>query len=1258
MITIKKARKQFCQLLIAATLLLSAVPVFGNDYQKAWDALAQNDRQTARQLLEKALKDPATAADAALTLVLLNEGDGQGKEGAKYWKIAAKNLKDPYPHLFSLWFNNAVAGDYGRKSAEQEKLLKNLLDDPKCPGTFKMSAHYSLGHHYLSEGNFKEMLNAWASVTPITEWQFVGPFDNLSGSGFDKNYPPIAQPEPSAMFKSTYNGDIQWFKPSAINGEGVIAPSFFVKHSTGIVFAQTFVTAPTDMDATLALGFTGNIRVWVNDRLIISEQEYRRTDFDLYKAKCQLKKGVNRVLVQIGFENKDDYTFFLRFVDEQANQIPGLSSSATYLPYHKDNSKQVATPIPFFAEAYFEEKINSEPENLLNYILLCNTYLRSGKNQEALAIILKAMQKAPENSLIRLEYIHVLIKTNNRTELTQELQRIKDVDPSSLSSHRLRFQEELDNEHYDEAEKTLNQCAQRFGEDENLFQKRIQLASAQNKIEELVELIAEANRRFPDNAYFNELVHNIELQLRKDPQSAIAVNVRFLKRHYVMGTVNQLIREYFEVGQNDKAVKMLVELSETFPWSDLYHEQLFNYYYGIKDNRKAKQSIETLLGLSPYHANYHKSAALLYEQTGDKKAALTSFQKALHYNPNDFDSRRRVRELQNQTDLTTLLPKNDPYELIKKSKGPEKSGEYDWYYILNEQATILYPERCSDKYYTIIVKVLNEKGIDSWKEASLGYNGWRERLIIEKAEVVKPNGSKFTAEQNDNDFVFTNLAIGDAVYLRYRIVSYASGRMAREHWDHFEFNNFVPTEISRFSLIAPKSLALDFKTVNTDLASDVREVADFKVYTWETRDEPIMKYENLMPRHVDVGKNLYVSTIRDWQEIANWYADLSAIQAKPDYEVQQTVQRLLPSGQSFSPLQKAQKIYEYIVKNISYSSVSFRQSAFVPQKASKVLQTKLGDCKDLSTLYAAMAREAGLEANLVLLNTRDNGEQSLPLPAVDFNHCIVKVNVEGQAWYLELTNANLPFGSLPNYDLGSVALEIPFNGSGAKPGIFQLYPDNRTRDYRHLAMDIVVVNQDLNISVSPTFSGAPTRGLRESYGTLNREKQIEGIQESLGGYFSNPVKVKEVSFGALNELRDTLQYHAQFNVRNEVIEIGELQTFRVPFYHTFLKADAFQEETRKFPINYWEYEDTDEYHEEMNIEIPKGRQITEVPKDVTLSFEGIEYSLTFTKKSPTSLHVVRHIKIKRSNIQAKDYAEFRIFVDKVLAAENKYIAFK
>ena len=1255
---IKENLNQLSRLICTTLLLFASTLAFADDYQKAWEALARNDRQAARQLLEKALKNPATAADAALTLLYIETFDGREADAAEHWKKASKSLKDPYPYLFPLWFNGGVTGSYGRKTSENLKLMKELLNDPKCPGTYKAAVQYALGHHYLTEAEFDDMKEAWGSSTNITNWQFVGPFDNLSGSGFEKNYPPIAQPEASAMFKSTYNADIQWFKPKIQDPEGWITPGYFVRYNTGITFAQTFVTAPSEIDAFLAVGFTGNIRVWVNDRLLLSEQEYRQTDFDLYKAKCHLKKGVNRVLVQIGYEDEDFPNFCVRFTDAQTNLIPGLVSSADYAPYTKDKSTAPVEQIPFFAETYFEQKVKNEPENLLNYILLIETYLRSNKSQEAFAVVEKALAKAPDNSLLRFQRIQTLVKTNNRTELTQELQRIKDVDPNCLSSLLIRFAEEKDNERYDEAEKILDERAKRYGEDEDIYIERIKLLGEQNKMEDLLKLIDESSRRFPDNTFFNEMQHNVALRLRKDPQAAIAINEQFLKKNYVVSVVSQTIQECFEVGNNDKAVRMLNQLTQIFPTTSQYYEQLFEYYYGNKDNKKARQTIEILLGLAPYHAQYHENSARLSEQAGDKQAALASFRKALHYNPNDFDARRRLRELQNETDLVTLLPQNDVYALIKKSKGPDKTDEHDWYFILDERATILYPERCSETYYTVIAKVLNENGIDTWKENSIGYNPWRQRLIIEKAEVVKANGSKFTAEQNDNQIVFTNLAKGDAVYMRYRIVSYAYGRMAREHWDNYSFNAFIPSEISRYCLLAPKDLAVDFKTGNFNLPPKESTVDNFKLYTWETLGEPAIKRESLIPRLVDIGKNVHVSTIRDWQEIANWYADLSAIQAKQDYEVQQAVQTLFPAGQTFTPLQKAQKIYEFVVKTVSYSSVSFRQSAYVPQKASKVLQTKLGDCKDLSTLYAAMAREAGLEANLVLFSTRDNGDQSMALPSVEFNHCIVKVMAGGQAYFLELTDANLPFGSLPNDDIGGIALEIPFNGKGAKAGIYNLFPDNRTRDYRHQTAKIAIKNRDLNVAAHSTSSGVPTRNLRNTYATLSADKQQEEIQKSIGGRFSNPVSVKNVTFGALNELRDTLQFRVNYTVRNEIIEIGDLRTFRVPFYYYFLRPDAFQEETRNYALSYWEYEDADEYLEDITIETPEGRQFSEIPKDVALTFGGTTYNLTYEKKSATSLRVVRRIKTSRTNIPAKDYPAFKTFLDEVVAAENRYVAFK
>src|SRR5678815_4963325 len=122
---------------------------------------------------------------------------------------------------------------------------------------------------------------------------------------------------------------------------------------------------------------------------------------------------------------------------------------------------------------------------------------------------------------------------------------------------------------------------------------------------------------------------------------------------------------------------------------------------------------------------------------------------------------------------------------------------------------------------------------------------------------------------------------------------------------------------------------------------------------------------------------------------------------------------------------------DYIVANIRYSSVSFRQSGLVPQSVSTTISTRLGDCKDLSSVFVALANKAGIPAQLVLIDTRDNGSKDMMLPSMEFNHCIALAKIDGKDYYVELTNSYLPFGSL-HYDLfNALSLVIPPHGEKA-----------------------------------------------------------------------------------------------------------------------------------------------------------------------------------------------------------------------------------
>ncbi|NJM80557.1 MAG: transglutaminase domain-containing protein [Flavobacterium sp.] len=214
----------------------------------------------------------------------------------------------------------------------------------------------------------------------------------------------------------------------------------------------------------------------------------------------------------------------------------------------------------------------------------------------------------------------------------------------------------------------------------------------------------------------------------------------------------------------------------------------------------------------------------------------------------------------------------------------------------------------------------------------------------------------------------------------------------------------------------------------------------------------------------------------------NWYADLVKKNKKLDKVTISTFNEIFPNGiTNLSETQRAEKIYNYIEENITYSYLDFRQSGYVPQKPSKTIETKLGDCKDLSTLFVTLAEKANLKSNLVLVLTNDNGLKSLPLPSSEFNHCIVKVTLENKDYFIEMTDKYLPFKSLPTSLYKANALVIEFDKiknenaklinlsldnslDNSKKSVTEIINKKRIRKSLRLVMIIMVIKNHITMN--------------------------------------------------------------------------------------------------------------------------------------------------------------------------------------------------
>lgn len=1230
------------------------------DYAKAWDAILNNQFQEAHIFLEKAKQNPATAADAALTQMILKSMEGDDDEHL-LMEQACNNLSNPYPYYYAWWYYTPTAGEYGLKSEPQLKLLEKLLADKSCPEMLKAAARYQLLLHWMSQGEVEKGRKLAASNTNIINWQFTGPFDNVSESGFDKNYPPVTNPAANSQFKALNNAEITWFTPGLTDNDGWVMANGFIKWDIGIAYAQAFVTAPSDMEVFIASGFTGtSFKLWVNDRVILSEAEERGTDFDVFKAPVSLKKGVNRVLVQIGLTDSRSANFSARFVNREGELIKGLTPATQSLKYPKAKG-ELPEQLPFFAEVYFQDKIKQEPDNPLNYFLLTETYFRSRKNRQALEVGEQILQKHPDNLLFRFQKLRCWQGLNNRTALTEEIEAIQQIAPNHLLSLIFKFEDAVNNEQFDTAQELLDTWKSTYGASKNAIEKQVNLLLARKKYAEALEMIDAQYKADPTDLFFVSLQHNVELHVNKKPEAALSVYEELLKKNYYLPFAQLLAEDYLQMGMNKEAIQVYEKSDAVWPSDFSAAEALFSYYFNTNDVPNAQKWVDKLLSNAPFHATYWKNAGELAERNAQKEEALRCFQKALHYFPNDYDNRRKIRELQQKPEIQSLLPAKDPFALYTNSNPVGKEGESGWYYVLDEQFTILHPEGNQESDNTLVIKVLNETGVDYWKESSIGYDDSRQKLIIEKAEVIKPSGSRFAAEKNDNQLVFTNLQEGDGLYIHYRLSNYAFGRMAREFFASYYLNSYIHSDVTRYVLLAPDNIPLTFHPSNVQMEPVIKALPDEKMreYLWEVKDEPILESEYFAPATCDVAKVIHVSSLSSWSEVASWYGDLSATQAKADYDVQQLSAQLFPKGTSMTQKEKVHTIYDWILSNIRYSSVDFRQSGYVPQRASKVIQTKLGDCKDLSTLFASLAREAGIKANLVLVNTRDQGTHAMELPSTEFNHCIVKVMVDNVPYFLELTNPELPFGCLPNNDINAFVLEIPFGKNDVVKTVpYLLNPDNRCQDVYTENTQIEVVGRDLVVNVNAVYRGVNASDIRNQYKDLPGDKQIENMQQRLAKKFTNTVAIKKLLFGELNTIQDSIQYQVQYAVKKEITEIGGFNTFKIPFFDVFINADAFPEETRTQSLCFWKYENSDLYREEITIAIPSGKNFTEIPKDIELSFHKMTYKLIYQQLSQGTLKVVRTIVPAREEFPVAEYPDFRTFMDEVITAETRWVAYK
>lgn len=1248
------------KILISAVYFLS-VSAFAQskEQSKTWELLLNNKRGEARNFYDKNLKDNKTKDFENLFLdAMIDEEMGQMIFDEMFIKTFADfKLDDSY--LYPMFKKAFLMADYENSGLDDNSYKKiDFLAQHPLYGDNISVIEYKATFDRI-RNNPKSADEYLAKIKRIDKWQFAGVFENLNGSGLYNEYEPETNANSDKLFNANSFGNIGWYNRKFPSNDGF---EFFInetEYGRGIMYAQSFIENPVERKILLEVDTNTEFRLFLNDTEILSSTTDGYSNLGAHLVEVNLPKGMNRVLLK--FDVKDAKNAFMVVpFDTNYQKISDLTYFDTYKAYQKSSPEQLqAKEQPLKFEKLLKEKIAQNPDSFFYKYLLASGYLNNSQNDQAKEIIDQMMKVYPKSSLLQGLLVSYYTNVEDKEKINEVFKNIEINDSEYFFVPLLKIMdgEKLQSMSIQELEKYRDILNRTKAKPIAGFFDVI-IAMRNRDMDKAKVYIADLKKSFANNERFFSIFTTLEDMDKKDQSSTIKKFEEVYAKQSSPDVMNSLYSLYQKSNRVEDQKKILRKYMEIYPSINSFRVQYLNLLEDNVQNPEYGTELENALANFPYSYSLLAAKAEYLAKLNKKTEAVQFAKLSLSHNTENEQMHKLLRDLDLTEDEIDQVGIKDLYKLVNERRKTSVKGKKGVTTLLDEYIVNVYPEGGIKKRSTYAYEITSENGIEELKEYGINYYD-----DVIKAEIVKPDGSIIPGEKSEDQIVFTNLAVGDAILIQIESLERNRGRFYKDFNVSSYFNSEYPVVESIFTVITPENLNYQVKSNNREVTSTKKKSAGKLYQTWKLNNlEEVNFDEYFGPAYYDTTISVTANSIKTWQEIANWYSDLTRKSLVSDKVVEKAFKEIFPSGISgMNDSEKAEKIYNYIEKNVTYSSIDFRQSGYIPQKPSKTLGTKLGDCKDLSALFVILGNQAGLKSNLVLVQTNDNSVQRLILPNLSFNHCIVKVNLDGKETFLEMTDKFLPFNSLVkgNYKAKGLVIDTDKNSTGPVD-LIEIPVGNNSKSIFKTTSEVNVNGDDQNFTTKQYVTGES----KSYYNSFFQDSQTDdfrkkSVEKDLGSVLDKVISVKAVKLLDGKDLTSKpLSYEVQFSINDKPQSVGSLKIMKIPFVTKPFTKEIVATENRKTDIVYTRYEKENNYFEEVYLNIPETMKFIEIPENKTLAYNNFKYSINYELMKNNKLKITRVADTPWDNIKASQYPEFKKFVEEAINAENQILGYK
>lgn len=342
---------------------------------------------------------------------------------------------------------------------------------------------------------------------------------------------------------------------------------------------------------------------------------------------------------------------------------------------------------------------------------------------------------------------------------------------------------------------------------------------------------------------------------------------------------------------------------------------------------------------------------------------------------------------------------------------------------------------------------------------------------------------------------------------------------------------------------------------------------------------------------------------------------------------------------SSSDVEKTILVYNHIKNKLKWNGI---YGKLTQNGIRKTYKERVGNVADINLSLVIMLREAGINANPVLVSTKANGIPIFPT-IKGFNYVICMVDLpDNKYMLLDATEPYVTPNNLPTRDLNWKGRKILKNGSSK----FVNLSSNK--------YDI----EDNNISVKITEDLMVEGLMRTKLNNLNalnfRKKYNNAKEESIIANFEEKNQIDIEDFKVLNS--DKLGKPIVRNVRfvsEDLIEEINGKMYIEPLLFLSTHENPFKSEERTFPVDFVVPK---KISSAVSIQIPDGYKVTQLPESIAI---GLPDKLGVFKFQTTQIGSVIKTRciltINRSLISPQYYPYLKGFFNEMVKKESEKI---